>query len=79
MTIYERLAQLEDENPEPIFEASFLNFIELIKDDVKDNLIISLTPDNEIYATWQRNKNHCPQMKHCLLFKTDGIIKYVTR
>ena len=32
---------------------------------------ISLTPDNEIYATWQQVK------KHCFRFHADGSIKYV--
>jgi len=32
--------------------------------------ILSLTPDNEIYATWEQER------KHCFLFRVDGSIKY---
>jgi len=33
---------------------------------------LSLTPDNELYATWEQER------KHCFLFRDDMNIKYFT-
>ena len=76
MTISERIHQLSFDAREeggiidPISLSSFLHFTELIGEHVRDSLIISLTPENEVYATWQGSK------KHCLRFMADGVIKY---
>jgi len=76
MTISDRihklslLAEEEDSNIDPISLSSFLYFTELIGEHVRHSLIISLTPENEIYATWEGSK------KHCLRFMADGMIKY---
>lgn len=61
MNIEDRIAQLrkdlteEDEGGE-INKSSledFTNFTQLVDDDiVNENLVISLTPDNDIYARW---------------------------
>ncbi len=53
--------------------SSFLNFAELLSDKTKNSIVLSLTPDNEIYATcWHGGK------KHCMTFKKGeyGVIEY---
>lgn len=67
------LAEEEGSIIDPISLSTFLNFTELISEHVRNNLVISLTPDNEIYATWEGSK------KHCLRFMADGMIKYFSR
>ncbi len=75
-TISERITELvisaqeECSNIDGISLSSFLHSLELFRDSVRENLILSLTPNNEIYATWEGVK------KHCLCFKVDGTIKY---
>ncbi len=53
---------------------SFRSFIEwgIVHGNFLDEPILSLTPNNEIYATWEQGK------KHCFLFRNDGSIKYLT-
>ena len=75
MTISERIHQLNIEVQEEgginsVSLSSFLHFTELIGEHVGNSLVLSLTPDNEIYATWKGTK------KHCLRFMADGNIKY---
>jgi hypothetical protein len=76
MTISERLTQLncdaieEGGSINPISLSSFLHFTELLGEHVRDSLVLSLTPENEIYAIWEGSK------KHCLRFSEDGNIKY---
>ncbi len=48
----------------------FFNFLELIDDVVAEELSITVTPDNKVYANWK------PDKKYCLCFKGNGIIKF---
>ncbi len=78
MSISSRLMELQEDIRAEDLDAtinfpslsSFLHFIELIRADVEENLILSLTPENEIYMTWKGSN------KHCLHFREDGTIRY---
>ena len=64
----------KDEN-EGIKEGSLKSFWSFIEwgnahGNFLNDPIVSLTPNNELYATWQQEK------KHCFLFHDDGNIKY---
>jgi hypothetical protein len=49
----------------------FLNFLKLMTNCIEDQIVISLTPENEIYATWEGG------VKYCLRFRKDNIIKFI--
>ena len=77
MTILDRLQELKvyaEEEETEISEASlilFLNFLKLMDDCVANQLIISLTPENEVYATWKGVD------KYCMRFGKDNTIKFI--
>ncbi len=76
--IEKRIAQLREdaiEEGERINDNSlvdFTNFTELIDDCIAESLIISLTPDNEIYISYQVEND-----RYSFCFKGNGNISFV--
>lgn len=50
----------------------FANFNELVDDFIGESLVISLTPDNNIYASWLLGKD-----RYSFHFKGNGDISFV--
>ena len=62
MIIQERIAKLYGEAGEEVHQSSvigFFNFLEFLDNyrRIGADLKVSLTPDNEIYASWQIGRN----------------------
>ena len=74
--VLDRITELRrcaEEDGEKINEKSVSSFIDFVTDKYYEGEpTISLTPDNEVYATWGTNK------KNCFRFHGDGSIKHFT-